>query len=55
MDFSTTTTTTTTNENNTVNNKNKKRKRDHNKIIDDVKQGYISKEYVNKYYPDVKL
>ena len=28
---------------------------DHNKIIDDVKQGYLSKEYVNKYYPDVKL
>ena len=31
------------------------KERDHNKIIDDVKQGYLSKEYVNKYYPDVKL
>ena len=31
------------------------KERDHSKIIDDVKQGYLSKEYVNKYYPDVKL
>ena len=29
--------------------------RDHDKIIDDLKQEYISKDYVKKFYPKVKI
>jgi len=29
--------------------------RDHDKILDDYKQEYISLDYVKKFYPNVKL
>ena len=29
--------------------------RDHDKVIDDLKQEYVSKEYVKKFYPKVKI
>ena len=29
--------------------------RDHDKVIDDLKQEYISKDYVKKFYPKVKI
>ena len=29
--------------------------RNHDKILDDYKQEYISKEYVSKFHPEVKI
>ena len=29
--------------------------RNQEKVLDDYKQGYISKEYVNKFHPEVKI
>jgi N-methylhydantoinase B len=31
------------------------KEREHTKVLDDLKQGYISKKYVKKHYPNVTL
>ena len=31
------------------------KQRNHEKVLDDYKQGYISKEYIKNFHPEVKL